>query len=125
MALLRISFRNILLLRKLVSGQQLAAAGSRRALCAWRCIRASFIVMGKRRADASSRTFFDQFPCVRVSRLRASGVIDPSRHQAVIPFPDGTNKLIGTAHTRLKHGGSWSYFICPRCAEARQKSSCK
>lgn len=44
-------------------------------------------------------------------------MIDPAKRQAVIPFPDGTNKLIGTAHTHLKYGGGWSYFICPKCAK--------
>jgi hypothetical protein len=72
--------------------------------------------MGKRRADASSRKFFDQFEKVKVSRFRAMGVIDPANHTAVIPFPNGTTKLIGTAHTRLKYGGGFSYFICPKCA---------
>jgi hypothetical protein len=52
--------------------------------------------MPKRRANANSRRFFDEFASVRVSRLRATGVIDPAKRQAVIPFPDGTNKLIGT-----------------------------
>jgi hypothetical protein len=73
--------------------------------------------MPKRHSDASTRRFFDEFTSVRVSRLRASGVIDPAKRQAVIPFPDRTNKLIGTAHTRLKYGGGWSYFICPKCAK--------
>lgn len=73
--------------------------------------------MPKRRADADTRRFFDEFESVRVSRFRASGVIDPAKRQAVIPFPNGTSKLIGTAHTHLKYGGGWSYFICPKCAK--------
>jgi hypothetical protein len=52
---------------------------------------------------------------VRVSRLRATGVIDPTKRQAVIPFPDGKSKLIGVAHTWFPNGGGWSYFRCPRC----------
>ena len=73
--------------------------------------------MGKRRSDADSRRFFDEFEKVRVSRFRATGVIDPSRREALIPFPNGTTKLIGTAHTRLKYGGGYSYFVCPKCAK--------
>jgi hypothetical protein len=36
---------------------------------------------------ADTRRFFDEFESVRVSRLRATGVIDPAKRQAVIPFP--------------------------------------
>lgn len=72
--------------------------------------------MGKLRADASTRRFFDEFERVRVSRFRAMGVIDPARNVAVIPFPNGTSKLIGTAHTWFAKGGGWSYFLCPKCA---------
>jgi hypothetical protein len=77
--------------------------------------------MGKRRTDATNRRFTDEFPSVRVSGFRANGTIDPARRQAVIPFPpNGTNKLIAVAHTRLKYGGSWSYFVCPSCAKLAQ-----
>jgi hypothetical protein len=71
--------------------------------------------MGKRRADYATRKFFDEFQSVRVSRLRADGTIDPSKRSALIPFPDGTTKLIATAHTWFKKGGGWSYFRCPKC----------
>jgi hypothetical protein len=70
--------------------------------------------MGKRRADAEGRRFFDEFASVRVSRLRASGVIDPAKRQAVIPFGD-KQKLIGTAHVRFPNGGGYSFFRCPTC----------
>jgi len=73
--------------------------------------------MGKRRADADSRRFFDEFESVRVSRFRAMGVIDPAKRTALIPFPNGKTKLVDTAHTRLKYGGGWSYFVCPKCAK--------
>lgn len=77
--------------------------------------------MPKRRADADSRRFLDEFESVRVSRFRATGVIDPAKRNALIPFPNGRIKLIGTAHTRLKYGGGFSYFICPRCARITSK----
>jgi hypothetical protein len=73
--------------------------------------------MPKRRTDADSRRFFDEFESVRVSRLRASGVIDPAKSQAVIPFPNGTTKLIGTGHVHFPNGGGYSYFVCPKCAK--------
>ncbi len=71
--------------------------------------------MPKCRADADNRRFFDEFESVRVSRLRATGVIDPAKRQAVIPFPGGKQKLIGTAHVRFPNGGGYSYFRCPKC----------
>ena len=72
--------------------------------------------MGKRRADADTRRFFDEFEKVRVSRFRAMGVIDPAKREALIPFPNGKTKLIGVAHTWFAKGGGWSYFVCPKCA---------
>ena len=91
-----------------------------RPLCAWRGIRASFIVMGKRRDDARHRRFTDEFPSVRVSRFRANGTIDPAKRTAIIAFPTASNKLIAVAHTHLKYGGGWSFFICPDCAKLAQ-----
>jgi hypothetical protein len=35
----------------------------------------------------SKLSFFDEFTSVRVLRFRATGVIDPAKRQAVIPFP--------------------------------------
>jgi hypothetical protein len=58
----------------------------------------------------------DEFESVRVSRLlRASGVIDPAKRQAIIPFPGGKQKLLNVAHTRFPNGGGYSYFRCPKC----------
>lgn len=71
--------------------------------------------MGARRSDADNRRFFDEFERVRVSRFRADGTIDPAKRQALIPFPNGKTKLIGTAHTWFAKGGGWSYFLCPKC----------
>ena len=73
--------------------------------------------MGKRRADADTRRFFDEFDKVRVSRFRAMGVIDPAKREALIPFPNGKTKLIGVGHVRFPNGGGWSYFVCPKCAK--------
>lgn len=72
--------------------------------------------MGKRRSDADTRRFFDEFEKVRVSRFRATGVIDPAKSQALIPCPDGKVRLIGTHHAAFPNGGGWSYFLCPKCA---------
>jgi hypothetical protein len=77
--------------------------------------------MGKRRADAEGRRFFDEFASVRVSRLRASGIVDPAKRQAVIRFPTGKDKLIGTAHVHFPQGGGWSFFTCPNCNRLASK----
>ena len=73
--------------------------------------------MAKRGIDTESRKYFDEFESVGVSRLRAMGVIDPAKRQAIIPFPNGKQKLIGTAHVHFPNGGGYSYFRCPRCGK--------
>ena len=72
--------------------------------------------MGRRLPEADTRRFFDEFESVRVSRFRATGVIDPAKPVAAIPFPGGSTKLIGVKHTRFPNGGGWSYFVCPKCS---------
>jgi hypothetical protein len=71
--------------------------------------------MPKRRADADGRRFFDQFTSVKIPRLRAMGVVHLDAPHSIIQFGD-RRKLIGLAHVRFRHGGSWSYFLCPKCA---------
>jgi hypothetical protein len=61
--------------------------------------------MPKRRADADHRRFFDEFTCVKIPRLRATGVAQLDAVSAVIPFGD-KSKLIALAHTKFRHGGS-------------------
>ena len=53
--------------------------------------------------------------CVKIPRLRATGVVQLDALSAIVKFGD-KDKLIGLAHTKFRHGGSWSYFRCPRCA---------
>src|SRR6516165_2440408 len=76
--------------------------------------------MPKRGIDADSRKFFDEFPSLGVSRLRATDAIGLEDRQAGIPF-GGRMKLIGVAHTVFKNGGSWSYFRCPRCGRRAKR----
>ena len=76
--------------------------------------------MAKRGIDAGSRIFFDELVSVSVSRLRASGAIRLEDQQARIPFGEQT-KLIGVAHTKFPNGGSWSYFVCPKCGAEGKK----
>jgi hypothetical protein len=76
--------------------------------------------MPKRGSDADGRVFFDELVGVGVSRLKATGVIRLEDQQAVIPFGDQT-KLIGISHTTFPNGGSWSYFLCPKCGGRARK----
>jgi hypothetical protein len=76
--------------------------------------------MAKRGNDADSRIFFDELVSLVVSRLRASGTIRLEDRQALIPFGEH-NKLIGVAHTVFRNGGSWSFFICPKCGRRAKK----
>jgi hypothetical protein len=75
--------------------------------------------MPKRRSDAYGRKFLDQFESVRISRFRATGVVDPTKRYALIPIGEKT-KLLCTAHTHFPCGGGFSYFVCPRCAKLAQ-----
>jgi hypothetical protein len=45
--------------------------------------RRSIGCMPRRESDADNRKFFDEFESVRVPRLRAMGVIDPAKRQAI------------------------------------------
>jgi hypothetical protein len=67
--------------------------------------------MPKRRSDAHFRRFFDEFTKLRISRFRATGVVDPAKRYALIPVGE-RQKLIGTAHVRFPNGGG--HFRCPR-----------
>ena len=70
--------------------------------------------MPKRRTDADHRRFFDEFECVKIPRLRATGVVQLDAPHAIIQVGD-RQKLIGLAHVRFRNGGSWSLFRCPTC----------
>ena len=85
----------------------------------WRA-RRSLKFMPKRGSDADSRIFFDELVSVGVSRLKATGVIRLEDRQVLIPFGE-QNKLIGVAHTMFPNGGSWSYFVCPKCGRRAKR----
>jgi hypothetical protein len=80
----------------------------------------SLKLMPKRGSDADQRIFFDQLLSLAVSRLKASGAIRLEDRQAVIRFGQ-QDRLIAVSHTRFPNGGSWSYFVCPRCGGRRKK----
>ena len=76
--------------------------------------------MPKRGSDADSRIFFDELVSLAASRLKATGAIRLEDRQAVIPFGE-QNKLIGVAHTIFWNGGSWSFFVCPKCGRRAKR----
>jgi hypothetical protein len=76
--------------------------------------------MPKRGSDADSRIFFDELVSLTASRLRATGVIRLEDRHGVIAFGD-KQKLVGVAHTVFKNGGSWSYFVCPKCVRRAKR----
>ena len=60
------------------------------------CYRAKLWASAARtQTAAASSTSSKRSAC---QRFRASGVIDPAKRQALIPFPNGKVKLLGTAH---------------------------
>jgi hypothetical protein len=76
--------------------------------------------MPKCGSDADNRIFFDELVSVGVSCLKATGVIRLENQQALIPLGEQP-KLIGVAHTKFLNGGSWSYFVCPKCGRRAKK----
>src|SRR5215831_5303478 len=71
-------------------------------------------------AKAGRRIFFDELASLKASRLRATGAISLEDRHGVVAFGD-QQKLIGVAHTVFKNGGSWSYFICPKCGRRAKR----
>jgi hypothetical protein len=82
--------------------------------------------MPKRGIDADGRVFFDELVGLTASRLRATRAIRLEDRHGIIAFRDKDHDLqrrtcIGVVHTRLPNGGSWSYFVCPRCSGRKKK----
>jgi hypothetical protein len=57
----------------------------------------------------------DDLPKIGVSRLRALGVITPEMTSVEVEFEGGVRRRIRVVHRRLRHGGGWSFFLCPKC----------
>ena len=76
--------------------------------------------MPKRGSDADSRIFFDQLVTLTASRLRATGAIRLEDRHGIIAFGD-KQKLVGLAHTMFPNGGSWSFFVCPKCGRRAKR----
>jgi hypothetical protein len=61
----------------------------------------------------------DDLPFVKVSRLRATGAINPLMDSADIEI-GGHKREVGLWHMFFPNDGSWSYFLCPTCARRCQ-----
>jgi hypothetical protein len=79
--------------------------------------------MPKRGSDANHRIFFDELVSVGLSRLRATGAIrlEDRHRRARIVTRLAQIALVGVAHTVFKNGGSWSYFVCPKCGRRAKR----
>ena len=82
--------------------------------------------MPKRGIDAASRVFFDELLSLDAARLKATGAIRLEDRHGVIAFGDedhGVNAANASASPirYSRNGGSWSYFICPRCGGRKKK----
>ena len=64
--------------------------------------------------------FFDEFKVLSVSRIKAEGRLE-GLSQAKLAFPDGVDRVIGIKHTKFPNGGSWAYFVCPKCGRRARK----
>jgi hypothetical protein len=65
------------------------------------------------------RLFQDDLASVRISRLRASGVLTSDTKSAGIVFGEGNDGLrreVKVVHRRFPNGGEWSFFLCPVCS---------
>jgi hypothetical protein len=76
--------------------------------------------MPKRGSEADNRTFFDELVSLAASRLKATGAIRLEDRHGIIAFGE-KQKLVGVAHTVFENGGSWSYFVCPKCGRRAKK----
>jgi hypothetical protein len=82
--------------------------------------------MPKRESNAGGRVFFDELLSLAASRLKASGAIRLEDRHGFIAFGDEDHgderrKCIGVVHTKFPNGGSWSYFVCPKCGGRKKK----
>jgi hypothetical protein len=65
------------------------------------------------------RLFQDNLASVRISRLRASGVVTSDATSVEIVFGEGDEGLrrqVEVIHRRFPNGGEWSFFLCPVCS---------
>jgi hypothetical protein len=62
----------------------------------------------------------EDLPCVKVSRLRATGVVTEAMTEVTVCLGDVT-VIVGLWHLHFSNGGGWSYFLCPACGQKAQR----
>jgi hypothetical protein len=66
------------------------------------------------------RIFRDDLPSVKVSPLRASGVIAADAASTFIRFGE-LEFSVGVTPLKFPNGGSWSFFACPQCSRRARR----
>ena len=58
--------------------------------------------------------------CVKISRLRATGVVTEAMTEIAVRLGD-VEAVVGLWHMHFPNGGGWSYFLCPACGQKAQR----
>jgi hypothetical protein len=66
------------------------------------------------------RVYRDDLPVVKISRLRATGVVTEAMTETTVWLGDVT-ATVGLWHLHFPNGGGWSYFLCPGCGQKAQR----
>jgi hypothetical protein len=61
----------------------------------------------------------DDLPAIKASKFRAAKIITPDTRHFSIELAGGSF-AVDVAHTKLMHGGGWSFWICPSCQRLAQ-----
>jgi hypothetical protein len=69
---------------------------------------------------AALRIVREDLPCVKISRLRATGAVTEAMTEITVWFGDVT-AIVGLWHLHFPNGGGWSYFLCPACGQRAQR----
>ena len=56
----------------------------------------------------------DDLPSLKISRLRATGVVTPDMTSVTVAIGE-LERRVGLSHTRFPNNGGWSWFVCPQC----------
>lgn len=67
-----------------------------------------------RHAFATPRLTKADLPTVKVSALRAAGLVNPTMDCVILAIGE-LERTIKLSHRTMRRGGGWSYFYCPQC----------
>jgi hypothetical protein len=69
---------------------------------------------------AALRIVRDDLESVKISRLRATGVVTQAMTETIVQLGNVT-ATVGLWHLHFPNGGGWSYFLCPACGQKAQR----